>query len=145
MKHQIATMSLFEQHALFFLCPLKRIYPDFESWYLRKVIPGKLAGTHRVFLSKRSNTTIAGGIAINTAGVKKISTLYIPPDYTNQVVTGDMVDRMVDWLECKTPIISISKENIQYYPAVIKQYGWVYTSYYNNEYVFNEPDEDTIL
>lgn len=134
------SLSPVEQAALYFLAPLKYTYPDFETWYLTKVVPGKRVGERRLFTKVLDGRIIAAGIAKKTADEKKICTLHTAPAWRTVGIISSMIDSMTSWLECPTPIFSVYYKNKDDFESTIKQQGWINTSFKNNEYIYNEPD-----
>jgi GNAT superfamily N-acetyltransferase len=121
-------LSPFERSVLAFLAPLRWDYPEFQTWYLTKVIPGKRIGERRVFVKFNENTMIAVGIAKATSDEKKICTLYVSPDYRAQGVGRDLIVRMLQWLKTPTPVIAIKQTHLEPFLPIIEQYDWQLSS-----------------
>ena len=76
---------------------------------------------------------------------RKISTLFVKPEYQKRGIATELLEKCFAWLETTRPVITIADYKLDQFAKVIEKYGWTETEvladgYYNDhsrEHVFN--------
>lgn len=132
---------------------LAQSYPNFEKWFYDIVIPEieMKNGTREIIIAlseieDKNPTTILTGIAIlkKTEKERKICTFRILDDYRNQGVGTELFEKCFEYLETRSPIITISENRKHMFDYHLDVYNFEETQqledYYikgSTEYVYN--------
>ncbi len=127
-----------------FLC---EDYPKHKSWFYQKHLPNTLKedGNRDIIFAKTSKNVICGTVFIKYGNEKKICTLYVIPEERGKGVGTALVEKSMEILGTKKPIISFSEYKLPMFKGLIEKYGWQQTQILrdeytkgNNEIVFND-------
>lgn len=133
-------------------------YPDHCDHFFTKYVPGVFDGTREI-LGLYCGQELAGMIVLKKAieaensndpaaarpvWERKISTLYVKPEYQNRGIASKLIEASFKWLGTTKPLLSIADYKIPQFEKMIKKYDWKKTQelekYYNDsatEYVYN--------
>lgn len=98
----IATLELVRKK----LGSVTKYYPGFYKWWNLKVLPGILSGQRFVCLAYSSGI-LAGIMVLKNTEEKKISSLYVFPEFRGQGVGTALIQVAIRVLRTNTPVISI--------------------------------------
>lgn len=124
---------------------LKSDYPNFYSWMSNKVIPNIETDNRKIFLASTSFDEFAGALILkDTDKEKKICTLYVAPNARRHSLGRDLINVAFEELKSNTPLITVSKEHLDDFSKLLKQYKFEFTEslpgYYKPdsvEYTYN--------
>ena len=120
-------------------------YPKHCDLFYCKYVPGIFSGEREIFICKNSHEVIAVAFLKKDSSERKISTLYVKPDYQGKGIASKLLEMSFEWLETTRPLITIADYKLPQFTSIIQKYNWKATSvlengYYNNhsqEHVFN--------
>lgn len=98
---------------------LKKYYPEYESWFMNKHIPGIYLDTRDTILLMINNDIV--GICNIKYEEKKICTLFIKEEYQNKGMVKELINEAITLLKVTDPLITIPKSVIYKYESIIKK------------------------
>ncbi|MBB1397141.1 GNAT family N-acetyltransferase [Pseudoalteromonas sp. SG44-8] len=144
-KKEFFKYSPDEIDALEFLLPISNSYPDLQSWYEDRVVPGLTSGTRKLFIHRREGKVVAVGIAKKTRDEKKVCTVRVAPEYSGRGLGVKIFIEAMSWLETDKPHLTVSECKFAEFERIFKFFGYRMTSTVNGlyvpnkvEYLFNE-------
>lgn len=125
------------------LADLECYYPDFESWYWTKVVPGLRDQSRALFVhEQRGQFSVV--IAKRTSNEKKLCTVRTNSRSAGQRIATHLIFEAMDWLGCEKPLITVPEERLSEFKSIFSRLdfslGQIADSYYRfdrREYVFN--------
>jgi len=127
--------SIIDLHiVLNILKPISSIYPDFESWYWDKVIPGVILGQDEIIIAENKYEII--GMSIIKKGFEnKLRALRIEEKYQKRGLALHLIDESLKRLNVDKPLVSVSEEMINEYSRIfVNKYNFDLTHVYNGLY-----------
>ena len=118
----IATLELVRKE----LGLVAKYYPGFYRWWDIKVLPGILSGQRFVCLAYSSDI-LAGLMVLKNAEEKKISSLYVFPEFRDQGIGTELIQVAIRVLRTNTPVISIPEPLLAQFESILAKYGFVKT------------------
>lgn len=136
---------------------ISKDYPEHCAHFYGKYVPGLFNGSREIiacqigkkivavaFLKKALEATELGPNG-HSEVERKISTLFVNPDYRKNGIAHELLRRSFDWLGTTKPLASIAEYKLEQFSGIIKKYGWKETQilqdgYYadnSREHVFN--------
>ena len=115
---------------------MKEKYPNYEQWFLEKVIPGLITKKRNIIIAYKNNK-IVGYANLKNENEKVISNLYVKPGFDQKRIWNSIIDESINWLETYNPKIIISNEYVGYYMSYIMARDWNLTNIKNNDIIFN--------
>lgn len=120
-------------------------YPDHCDHFFSKYVPGIFDGEREIIACYIGNAIVAVAILKKDAEERKISTLFVKPEYQKRGIATELLEKCFAWLGTTRPVITIADYKLNQFAKVIEKYGWVETGvladgYYNDhsrEHVFN--------
>lgn len=112
---------------------LKKYYPEYESWFINKHIPGIYLGTRDAILLMINNDIV--GICNIKYEENKICTLFIKEEYQNKGMVKELIEEAIILLKVTDPLLTIPKSVIYKYESIIKKYNWKLIQSIDNYYV----------
>lgn len=112
---------------------LKKYYPEYESWFMNKHIPGIYLNTRDTILLMINNDIV--GICNIKYEEKKICTLFIKEEYQNKGMVKELINEAINLLKVTDPLITIPKSVIYKYESIIKKLNWKLIENIDNYYV----------
>ena len=112
---------------------LKKYYPEYESWFMNKHIPGIYLDTRNTILLMINNDIV--GICNVKYEEKKICTLFIKEEYQNKGMVKELINEAINLLKVTDPLITIPKSVIYKYESIIKKLNWKLIESIDNYYV----------
>lgn len=117
-------MSAAEREALAFLAPLSADYPDIETWFVAKVVPGLRGGTRSLLRVERDGRLVGLGIAKNEGGERKICTLRVAPERNGRGDGLRLMDAMLAWLDEDRPHFTVAETRLPVFERIFERYGF---------------------
>ena len=120
-------------------------YPDHCDHFFSKYVPGIFDGEREIITCYIDNKIAAVAILKKDTEERKISTLFVKPEYQKRGIATELLEKCFAWLETTRPVITIADYKLDRFTKVIEKYGWTETEvladgYYNDhsrEHVFN--------
>ena len=120
-------------------------YPDHCDHYFSKYVPGIFDGEREIITCYIGGKIAAVAILKKDKIERKISTLFVKPEYRKRGIATELLEKCFAWLGTTRPLITIADYKLSQFSRVIEKYGWVETQvladgYYNDhsrEHVFN--------
>lgn len=134
------------------LVDLEKIYPDFNKWFYDKVVKDienqKINNREIIFSITETNEEkyeVSGIVVLKKDNSeKKICTFRVHEDYRRMGIGTKLFEESFKYLGTRTPIISISDKNLNFFEYHIDKYSFVLeqelSDYYLKgvtEYVYN--------
>jgi GNAT superfamily N-acetyltransferase len=125
------------------LAHLECQYPGFDRWFWKKVVPGLLDGSRRVFMEDDGHIR---GIVISkrSPSQRKLCTVWVDSDCTGQGIGRALMEDAMKWLGTARPLITVPEERLFEFEPLFKRWRFsldqVVHSLYRadcREYVFN--------
>jgi hypothetical protein len=124
-----------EREALAFLLPLSANYPDFEHWFLTRVVPGLRDETRRLIRIDRDGRLIGIGIGKKDDVERKICTVRIAQSHFGRGMGLRIFDSLLSWLGTDQPHLTISETNLPAFERIFDYYRFQITSAHRGLYV----------
>lgn len=120
-------------------------YPLHTDHFFSKYVPGIFDGKREIITCYIGERLAAVAILKKDDEEKKISTLYVKPDFQKRGIATELLEQCFKWLGTTKPLITIADYKLCQFEKVISKYGWEETEvladgYYNDhslEHVFN--------
>ena len=100
-----------------------KYYPGFYRWWDIKVLPGILSGQRFVCLAYSSGA-LAGVMVLKNTEEKKISSLYVFPEFRGQGVGTALIQAATRVLRANTPVISIPEPLETDFVPLLQSFGF---------------------
>lgn len=118
---------------LFDLLPLfsnlNNYYPDFNYWYINKVIPGTVVDSDIVLVAKNNSIIVGGAIGKKSTTENKLRCVRVLPQCQNSGIGIKLIDAMISQLECEKPHCTVSEEMLHLYSRpFVNRYNFDLTS-----------------
>jgi GNAT superfamily N-acetyltransferase len=126
-----------------YLSHLEVLYPGFQQWYWKKVVPGLLDGSRRAFVEDDGRIT---GIVIAkfTRSERKLCTVWVDSNQAGRGIGRALMEEAMAWLCTTHPLITVPEERVPEFNALFDRWRFslnqVVPSLYRpgfQEYVFN--------
>lgn len=121
-------------------------YPDFINWWDNKVVGDVERHIVCVF---NSADVVLGIMVLKNKTEKKISTLYVLPEYQRQHIGSVLVEYAIEVLGTTTPVITVAEPLMPSFQHLLSKYNFTLTSkvpdLYKDgvvEFIFNEKEND---
>lgn len=128
-------LSSREQEALQFIRSLSEDYPDIQSWFVNKVVPGLRTGTRFLLPVHRDGKLVAVGIAKNDGFERKICTVRVAPHHAGRGLGLRVFDGLLKWLDDDRPGLTVSATKLPAFERIFDWYGFRLTGVENGLYV----------
>lgn len=106
-----------------FLFDLQMEYPSFRSWYVRKIVPGVIAGS-RDLLITCEGTKLAGVAILKDGEEKKICTLRVAVDCRRHGVGSGLLDAAINVLGMEQPMITVADSRLHEFEPLFRSSGF---------------------
>lgn len=125
MKFKKASTLVEAYQAYSLVKTLDTFYPDFNHWYINKVMPGVVLGTDTLLLAQEESRIIGIALGKKDESETKLRCVRVTPKYSNSGVGVRLIDRMLDELECDKPHCTVAEEMFHLYSRVfVNRYGF---------------------
>ncbi len=113
-----------------YLETLSDFYPSFGAWFTEKVMPGVAAGERTIVLQNTSG--VLSGIAVlkNTPEEQKLCCLRVLPEFQGTGAGVRLFDKSFDLLNNKSPLLSVSEEQLPAFEKIFRYFGFEYAQEY---------------
>lgn len=120
-------------------------YPLHCDHFYSKYVPGVFDGEREIISCYIGGKIVATAFLKKDESERKISTLYVKPEYQRQGVATALIEKCFEWLGTTKPLITIADYKLDQFSGIINKYAWKETQvldagYYNDhsrEHVFN--------
>ena len=141
-----------EAEALAFLEPLSDDYPNIQTWYRSKVVPGLRTGSRTLVRIERAGQLVGLGIGKSEPGERKICTVRVAPSHFGRGIGMRIFDALLRWLDVDRPHLTVSDGKRPAFDRIFEYYRFTMTSAHEGLYVpnalelaYNEPNESTLI
>jgi hypothetical protein len=108
---------------------LDALYPGFDTWYAKTVIPGLDRGDDRMLLAIDGTELVGVALGKRDTAETKLRCVRVLERYANQGLGIRLIDRMLDVLECDKPHCTVAEEMLHSYSrAFVNRYGFSLTA-----------------
>ena len=111
-------------------------HPKHKDWFFNKHL-NDIGKDREVVFIKFHNNICGVAFLKKTINEKKICTFYVAEYSRKHGIGGQLLEECFNYLDTKTPLISMPKYKVQYFLYYVYKYGWKITQilpgYYNNE------------
>lgn len=117
-----------------YLETLSDFYPGFGTWFTEKVMPGVAMGERTIVLQNTSG--VLSGIAVlkDTPDEQKLCCLRVLPAFRGTGAGVRLFDKSFDLLNNKSPLLSVSEEQLPAFEKIFKYFGFEYAKEYHGIY-----------
>jgi ribosomal protein S18 acetylase RimI-like enzyme len=119
------------------------LYPDFDVWFHRKVMPGLRKGT-RLLLADQVDDRVLGIAIAKREEEKKLCTLWVSPEARGLGIGPALAEEAFEWIGSYRPLFTVPQERMPEFKNLINCLGFCQAQklvgYYRPgiaEYVFN--------
>lgn len=135
---------------------ISKDYPDHCAHFYNKYVPGIFRGEREIIAGRLDGKIVAVAFlkkaleptALGPNGhselERKLSTLFVDPQYRNIGIASELLRRSFNWLGTTTPLATIAGYKLDQFVHIIEKYGWKETQilprYYSQdsaEHVYN--------
>lgn len=88
-----------------------------------KYVPGIFSGEREIFICKNGHEIIAVTFLKKDSSERKISTLYVKPDYQGKGIASKLLEMSFEWLETTKPLITIADYKLPQFTSIIQKYN----------------------
>lgn len=124
-------LALLHEDATF----LRGSYPNFDSWFSEKVIPGIENGERTVLVEMRANEVAGLMILKHSLSEKKLCTLRVRPQYENRGMGVRLFEAAFEILETERPLLSISEKAMPKFKSLFSYFGFSQEATYEDRYL----------
>ena len=134
---------------------LRSDYPNFVSWFRKRVETSLKKGTRKIYIAVPSEdpTKIAGVLILKDESYeKKICTLCVLSEYQHCGIGTALLQHSISILNVSKPLITVSGRCIKEFHSIFSKFGFSlfgeYPKYYLPdciEYSFNAPIEQSLV
>ncbi|MFC5038931.1 GNAT family N-acetyltransferase [Tianweitania sediminis] len=124
---------------------ITQLYPNFEDWFLRKVVPGIRAGERCIMTSFIEGLLVGVAICKRTEVERKLCTLWVSPQARRRGVASELASSAFSWLGTNQPLFTVPEERLCEFDRLLQSWSFpkpvIYKDLYRSdraEYVFNE-------
>jgi len=123
---------------------VSEFYPEFATWFDRKVCSGVETGSRKVFACLNQDIFLGIAIAKRSNQERKLSTLWVSPHARTQRIALQLANSAFLWMETKRPTFTVPEERIGEFRGLLRT--WHFTQVMTAkdlyrkeklEYVFN--------
>jgi len=114
---------------------LKNSYPNFEKWYLEKVVNGLKGGTRKIILELRDEKIAGVAIIKDTVLEKKICTISVNHEYKSKGLGIKLFERSMCLLDTDRPLASVSEDRMNEFEKVFKYFNYEFSAEYRGLYI----------
>ena len=138
------------EHILYLITPIESFYPNLSNWYRDKFIPGLFSKERGYILATENDEIVGCALLKKTAEEKKISTLFVRPDYRKKGLGRKLLNMALKELGGASSL-TVSEECLPSMNSLLKQSGFslfdVKTGLYRKgkkEYLFRQKEEKIV-
>lgn len=125
------SLMLLHEDALF----LRGSYPCFDSWLLRKVIPGIMQGERSLIIELRADRIAGFMILKHSKNERKLCTLRVRPDFESRGIGVRLFNEAFEALQTTRPLLTVSETNAPKFEMLFRYFGFSKEATYENLYV----------
>lgn len=114
---------------------LRSSYPNFDDWFMTRVLPGIYTGERTLIIEERGSTVVGLLILKHTANEKKLCTLRVRPEFENRGLGVRLFETAFERLGTERPLLSISESTLPKFFRVFKHFGFAQVGAYRGLYL----------
>jgi len=114
---------------------LRSSYPNFDHWFVSKVLPGIYTGERTLLIEQRESKVVGLLILKHTATEKKLCTLRVRPQYENKGLGVRLFEAAFETLGTERPLLSVSENSLPKFARLFKHFGFAQAGAYRGLYV----------
>lgn len=103
-------------------------YPNFNSWFLEKVIHDTKYGNRTIIIKQIKNEIAAIAILKNEIFEKKISTFRVIEKFQSIGIGSKLMEESMNILKTKHPKMTVSSLRIEEFDKILKKFDFEYNS-----------------
>lgn len=114
----------------------KIYYPQFDSWFLSKVIPG-IGSTREILIASTLECPLVGICVLkNEGGEKKICSLRVDARHRGQGIASNLLKKSMELLEDDRPLITVPAEVMPTLSPLLSHANFELSGVYRGTYRF---------
>ncbi|MCL2859562.1 MAG: GNAT family N-acetyltransferase [Oscillospiraceae bacterium] len=99
-------------------------YPKHFEWFWTKLVPGLFLNEREIVIAYVENIPVGVTFLKKTKDEKKICTILVLEEYRRKGIGTGLIDKSIQILETKTPLITITEKQIYLFDKIIEKYNW---------------------
>ena len=123
-----------------FLSDLNKYYPNFNSWFFKKVIPDCSIGNRKIIIKKSADKIVAVAILKKSIEERKICTFRVSEKAKRNGVGKELMLESLEWLQCNQPLITVNEENASEFEYFLRKFDFQKQSVLTNLYRPNKKE-----
>jgi len=141
-----SSKSLVDLHSAYeCIKSIRNYYPNFDDWYVNKMIPDVIGGDGVLILAREKDTVVGVGLG-RSGNVPKLRCIRVDPMIANRGIGLHIIDRLLTSLNASKPVVTVSEEMMHTYSRIfVNRYDFSLTNVEKGmyrkgkiEYVFND-------
>lgn len=126
--------------AWLFLSDLDKYYPNFKSWFFKKVIPDCSIDQRKIIIKKLADQIVAVAILKKSIEERKICTFRVSENAKRNGVGKELMLESLEWLQCNHPLITVNEENDSEFEYFLRKFDFQKKSVLTNLYRPNKKE-----
>lgn len=99
-------------------------YEHLLEWYWSKSVPWIFKNQMEFFIALDENSIVGVTIVKKENKERKICTLFVKPEYSNQGIGSTLLQSAFDYLGTTRPVITFSDYKLPEFQPLIQKYNW---------------------
>jgi len=134
------SISIEYDPAWLFLFDLNKYYPNFNSWFFKKVIPDCSIGNRKIIIKKSADQIVAVAILKKSIEERKICTFRVSENAKRNGIGKELMLESLEWLQCNQPLITVNEENASEFEYFLRKFDFQKQSVLTNLYRPNKKE-----
>lgn len=114
---------------------LRSSYPNFDDWFMSKVLPGIYTGERTLIIEERGSAVVGLLILKHTATEKKLCTLRVRPEFENRGLGVRLFETAFERLGTERPLLSVSESSLPKFARIFEHFGFSQAGVYRGLYL----------
>ena len=111
------------EYVLHFISPIESLYPNLSKWYEEVFVPGLIRRERSCLLAIENRELIGCVLLKKNAEEKKISTLFVRPDYRKKGIGKTLLSMALNDLRTGASL-SVSEENLSCMKPLLQEFNF---------------------
>lgn len=106
-------------------------YPNYKEWLFHKQLLRTITDEGNILFVRNPHDEkeiIAMTALKKTENEQKICTLYVKENFQNHGIGSLLIEKSLEWLETKYPLITIPQDKFEIFLPIINKYNWQISS-----------------
>lgn len=117
-----------------FLSSMSALYPDFDTWYEGKVLPGLSTGERSLLIERRSGMVAGIAILKRDAHESKLCCLRVAPQFANAGIGVRLFEQSMDVLDTRHPLLTVAEDRLAHFERLFQHFGYQVAQEYPDLY-----------